>query len=196
MRSSTACLVSIDAINSNDNHASTQPDKGISSLHSKNASTLPNDTSKERMLLSGVLKSPKESSGNLANGSQIGYQASTTSPISPKCGSSGRRSGANLTVTFDFDYEDRSIGNDISDTPRSHVLKEVPSFLQNKVFGPVIEFVGTKRLGGASQQKTEKKDSSNQKKSNYKSRNGVDVIRKKPMAPQPPSLVAKTHPAV
>ena len=152
------------------------------------------------MLLSGVLKSTKESFTSVAKGQQIGTQAISTSPISPKCGSSGRRSGANLTVTFDFDYEDRSIGNDISETPRSHVLKEVPNFLQNKLFGPVKEFVGTKRLGGASQQKNDTKDLSNQRKTSprndHKSRNRVDVIRKKSMAPQPPSLVAKTHLAV
>ena len=96
MRSSTACLFSIDVINSDDKHGAHHLDEAMSSIPSKNIVSLPNGTSQETMLVNEGAKSPREA--------QIA-QNSTTSPISPKSGSSGRRSGANLTVTFDFDYE-------------------------------------------------------------------------------------------
>ena len=194
LRSSTACLVTLESRKKKDESSNDPTDETLSQ-HSPHSPS--NHVSKETSGLIGVLKSSKDINENDAD---VG--GSTTSSNSPKSGTSGRRSGANLTVTFDFDYEDRSIGNEISDTPRSHIFKDVPNFVQNKLFGSVKGLGLTKRLRGPKQQSTEKEEANKQQKtylqnSGLKSRNGVDVIRKKPMAPQPPSaVVIKANPAV
>ena len=194
LRSSTACLVSLDAISSRDENSQSIDENENLFSNTNDTQSLSCPAPKERTSLIGVLKSRKDSNENEVDGS-------TTSSSSPKYGTSGRRSGANLTVTFDFDYEDRSIGKEISDTPRSHIFKDVPDFIQKKLFGSVRGL--GKRLGGQRQQlRTEKEASENQNKSNLsqpdlKVKTGADVIRKKPMAPQPPSLVnSLSDPAV
>ena len=107
-----------------------------------------------------------------------------------------------MTVTFDFDHEDRSIGKEITDTPRSHLFKDVPDFIQSKLFGSVKGIGIGKRLGWNKQQRTEKNAPESQKIPNYpnscsKVKSGVDVIRKKPMAPQPPTFAnSLTNPVV
>ena len=194
LRSSTACLVSLDAISHRDEISQSSNENEHLSSNTNHSQSLSCPVPKERTSLIGVLKSRKDFNENEVEGS-------TTSSISPKSSTSGRRSGANLTVTFDFDYEDRSIGKEISDTPRSHIFKDVPDFIQKKLFGSVRGL--GKRLGGQKQQpRTEKEVSENQNKSNLpnselKVKTGADVIRKKPMAPQPPSLVnSQSDPAV
>ena len=195
LRSSTACLVSLDVISKTDEISQGDETSVNSSSNSNITQSLSRPVPKERTSLIGVLKSTKDSNENDVEGS-------ITSSISPKIGTSGRRSGANLTVTFDFDYEDRSIGKEITDTPRSHLFKDVPDFIQNKLFGSVKGLGIGKRLGGNKQQKTEKNASESQKKPNYpnsglKVKPGADVIRKKPMAPQPPTFANSiTNPAV
>ena len=200
MGDSTACLVSLDCIDSSRTNDTEQPGEKSLSMTSKFSQLSLTDKPKEAYPINGVLKSPRIGDMNLEKEAHMGSNVSTTSSISPKSGTTGRRSGANLTVTFDFDYEDRSIGNDITDTPRSHMLKDVPNFLQNKVFGPVKGLVTQKRFGNVKQTRTEKFDAKKQKKSNVllegTSKNGVDVIRKKAMAPQPPSPNANISPGV
>ena len=194
LRSSTACLVSLDAISHRDEISQSSNENEHLSSNTNHSQSLSCPVPKERTSLIGVLKSRKDFNENEVEGS-------TTSSISPKSSTSGRRSGANLTVTFDFDYEDRSIGKEISDTPRSHKFKDVPDIIQKKLFG---SFRGLgKRFGGQKQQpRTEKEVSDNQNKSHLpnselKVKTGADVIRKKPMAPQPPSLVnSQSDPAV
>ena len=222
MGSSTACLVSFNNINSkkrsdfhqlvdtgtdmilsnNESHDSPHSEEQMLSIHSKYTSKTSNDNTQENMSLNGALISSQEKVSEYGEqkGSITEPNASPPSSLSSKNGTSGRRSAANLTVTFDFDYEDRSIGNDISDTPRSHIFKEVPSFLQNRIFGPVVDMVATKRRERTKQQSTHKIEPNKPNQYNHpilaKTRKGVDVIRKKAMAPQPPSLVAKTNAAV
>ena len=191
LRSSTACLVALDTISKNDENIQVG-DRNDSTPHISNHSqSLSNPVPKERTSLIGVLKSRKD-----MNEDEI--EGSITSSISPKSGTSGRRSGANLTVTFDFDYEDRSIGNELSDTPRSHILKDVPNFVQSKLFGSIKGLGISKRKGTQKQPQTGIGGPKNQTKVNLpKTRNGADVIRKKPIAPQPPPLVnSETNPAV
>ena len=159
LRSSTACLVSLDVI-SKKGESSNAPTDETLSQHSLHSNSISNNVSKEASGLIGVLKSSKD---NNENDADIG--GSTTSSNSPKSGTSGRRSGANLTVTFDFDYEDRSIGNEISDTPRSHIFKDVPNFIQSKLFGSVKGRGITKRLRGIKQHSPEKEVTSKQSKS-------------------------------
>ena len=195
LRSSTACLVSLGTISKNDEAIKGDDTNDFSPHISNHSQSLSNPVPKERTSLIGVLKSRKDMNENETDGS-------ITSSISPKCGTSGRRSGANLTVTFDFDYEDRSIGNELSDTPRSHILKDVPSFVQSKLFGSIKGLGIGKRKPTQKQQQTETGAPKNQKKVDLpncgsKTRNGADVIRKKPMAPQPPTLVnSETNPTV
>ena len=94
LRSSTACLVSLDTIDKND-EAIHGGDRNDASSHISNHSqSLSTPVPKERTSLIGVLKSRKDINENENEGS-------ITSSISPKSGTSGRRSGANLTVTFD-----------------------------------------------------------------------------------------------
>ena len=195
LRSSTACLVSLDTISKNDEAIQGDVRNDALSHISNHSQSLSTPVPKERTSLIGVLKSRKDINENETEGS-------ITSSISPKSGTSGRRSGANLTVTFDFDYEDRSIGNELSDTPRSHIFKDVPNLIQSKLFGSVKGLGIGKRKGTPKQQQTENGAPKNQMKGKLvncgsNTRNGVDVIRKKPMAPQPPPLVnSETNPAV
>ena len=197
--SSTVCLVNLDDVSVSEN-------TDCSSLSGeKTQQPIADKTQQqETTSINGVLKSSKLRNAECENekDNKMGSSSSTPTFHTARSDTSGRRSGANLTVTFDFDYEDRSLGSDISDTPRNRILKEVPKFLQTKILGPVKDLVTNKRLASSTPPKvsdkgeTDKPPMSSNLSSSNNLRTRVDVVRKKSMAPQPPSRAASTNPRV
>ena len=203
MGSSTACLVSLNSTSSkNGGYSQKIVDKNskaqLHSIDSNHSQKTDNDGLLQRPPFNETFSSLKETTNDYITSPMPSNEPgpSPFSSLSSKNGTSAKRSGANLTVTFDFDFDDRSIGDEISDTPRNHVFKKVPNFLQKKLFNPVFDIMAVKRQGFTKQEKTYEQESNKVKKSKTKNltktRTGVDVIRKKYMAPQPPSLDSKS----
>ena len=146
----------------------------------------------------GVLKNSAGVAGETTTNYIKTTEDPTSSPTLSSLSKAGKRSVGNLTVTFDFDFEDRSIGNEVEDTPRKHIFKEVPSFLQKNVIGPVVDIVTAKRkqVGGRKSHLGNEplpKHSVTHPKYARSMTKGTDVIRKKSLAPQPPVVTKQTN---